>query len=91
MKILSLAGENLASLTQAFHIDFDKDALGAAGLFAITGNTGAGKSTLLDAICLALYDEMPRFVANRKNVAEVGRQDDEEKLKAKDEIGRAHV
>ncbi|MGK4473730.1 AAA family ATPase [Aeromonas molluscorum] len=87
MKILSLAGENLASLTQAFHIDFDKDALGAAGLFAITGNTGAGKSTLLDAICLALYDEMPRFVANRKNVAEVGRQDDEEKLKANDVRG----
>ena len=42
--------------------------MGAAGLFAITGNTGAGKSTLLDAICLALYDEMPRFIANRKHV-----------------------
>ncbi len=84
MKILSLSGENLASLTGQFTIDFAGGALGAAGLFAITGNTGAGKSTLLDAICLALYDEMPRFIANRKNVAEVGRMDDEEKLKAND-------
>ncbi|WP_429233425.1 AAA family ATPase [Aeromonas salmonicida] len=87
MKILSLSGENLASLTGAFTIDFTKGALGAAGLFAITGNTGAGKSTLLDAICLALYDEMPRFIANRKHVAEVGRADDEEKLKANDVRG----
>ncbi|MGY3901311.1 AAA family ATPase [Aeromonas lusitana] len=87
MKILSLHGENLASLTGSFTIDFDRGALGAAGLFAITGNTGAGKSTLLDAICLALYDEMPRFIANRKNVAEVGRLDDEEKLKANDVRG----
>ena len=87
MKILSLSGENLASLTGAFAIDFTRGALGAAGLFAITGNTGAGKSTLLDAICLALYDEMPRFIANRKHVAEVGRADDEEKLKANDVRG----
>ncbi|MBO0504725.1 AAA family ATPase [Aeromonas veronii] len=87
MKILSLSGENLASLTGPFTIDFTRGALGAAGLFAITGNTGAGKSTLLDAICLALYDEMPRFIANRKNVAEVGRMDDEEKLKANDVRG----
>lgn len=87
MKILALSGENLASLTGSFTIDFTRGALGAAGLFAITGNTGAGKSTLLDAICLALYDEMPRFIANRKNVAEVGRTDDEEKLKANDVRG----
>ncbi len=46
MKILSLSGENLASLTGPFTIDFTRGALGAAGLFAITGNTGAGKSTL---------------------------------------------
>ncbi|HDX8413006.1 TPA: exonuclease SbcC, partial [Aeromonas dhakensis] len=39
MKILSLSGENLASLTGQFTIDFAGGALGAAGLFAITGNT----------------------------------------------------
>ena len=48
MKILSLSGENLASLTGQFTIDFAGGALGAAGLFAIIGNTRAdgGKSTL---------------------------------------------
>ncbi|MGL5947548.1 MAG: AAA family ATPase [Aeromonas sp.] len=87
MKILTLSGENLASLTGAFAIDFTAGALGAAGLFAITGNTGAGKSTLLDGICLALYGQMPRLMAHRKLVAEVGRQDEEEKLKANDVRG----
>ena len=37
MKILLLSGENLASLTGQFTIDFAGGALGAAGLFAITG------------------------------------------------------
>ncbi|NEX84293.1 AAA family ATPase [Aeromonas rivipollensis] len=96
MKILSLAGENLASLTGAFTIDFAGGALGAAGLFAITGNTGAGKSTLLDAICLALYDEMPRFIANRKNVEKIGRADEDEKEKltandVKNILSRGHA
>ncbi|HDT5864398.1 exonuclease SbcC [Aeromonas hydrophila] len=46
MKILSLSGENLASLTGPFTIDFAGGALGISGLFAITGNTRAdgGKS-----------------------------------------------
>ncbi|MNF45971.1 Nuclease SbcCD subunit C [compost metagenome] len=96
MKILSLAGENLASLTGTFAIDFTRGALGAAGLFAITGNTGAGKSTLLDAICLALYDEMPRFIANRKNVEKIGRADEDEKEKltandVKNILSRGHA
>ncbi|MGY3857265.1 AAA family ATPase [Aeromonas intestinalis] len=96
MKILSLSGENLASLTGQFAIDFNRGALGAAGLFAITGNTGAGKSTLLDAICLALYDEMPRFIANRKNVEKIGRADEDEKEKltandVKNILSRGHA
>ena len=84
MKILALRGENLASLSHPFAIDFTQGVLGNAGLFAITGNTGAGKSTLLDAICLALYDQMARFVANRKNQAEIGREDEADRLKAND-------
>lgn len=84
MKILALRGENLASLTRPFDIDFTQGVLGHSGLFAITGNTGAGKSTLLDAICLALYDQMARFVANRKNQAEIGREDEADRLKAND-------
>lgn len=84
MKILRLCGENLASLQQPFAIDFDGCILGEAGLFAITGNTGAGKSTLLDAICLALFDRMPRLQSNRKNDAQIGRDDDNNRIAAND-------
>ena len=37
----------------------DFDALGEAGLFLLHGDTGAGKTTLLDAVCFALYGEVP--------------------------------
>ncbi len=84
MKILALRGENLASLQAKFEIDFAHGRLGDAGLFAITGRTGAGKSTLLDAICLALFDRIPRLQANKKNDAEIGRGDDVSRLKAND-------
>ncbi|SIS75414.1 AAA family ATPase [Insolitispirillum peregrinum] len=61
MKILALRIRNLTSLAGEISIDFEAEPLAHAGLFAITGPTGAGKSTLLDALCLALYDEMPRL------------------------------
>ena len=61
MKILALRGENLASLSRAFVLDFSANPLNGSGLFAITGETGAGKSTLLDALCLALYGQYPRL------------------------------
>ena len=57
MKILAIRGENLASLEGSFEVDFTRDPLGGAGLFAITGPTGAGKSTLLDALCLVERDD----------------------------------
>lgn len=60
MKILAIRGENLASLEGAFEIDFRQEPLRSAGIFAITGHTGAGKSTLLDALCLALFEKIPR-------------------------------
>ncbi|MEH6375529.1 SMC family ATPase, partial [Streptomyces sp. KLMMK] len=39
------------------HIDFD--ALSADGLFLFHGPTGAGKTSVLDAVCYALYNEVP--------------------------------
>jgi exonuclease SbcC len=61
MKILAIRGKNLASLARQFEVDFTQEPLLSTGIFAITGPTGAGKSTLLDALCLALYDDMPRL------------------------------
>ncbi|NVO24307.1 AAA family ATPase [Donghicola mangrovi] len=67
MKILSISGANLASLSEPFTIDLLAEPLRSAGLFAITGETGAGKSTLLDAMCLALYGECPRLSSSGVN------------------------
>ena len=61
MKILAIRGKNLASLEDEFEINFEQEPLSSAGIFAITGPTGAGKSTLLDALCLALFDDVPRL------------------------------
>lgn len=61
MKIEKIILNNLTSIEGEQTIDFTKEPLRSAGLFAITGDTGAGKSTILDAICLALYNKAPRF------------------------------
>jgi exonuclease SbcC len=40
-------------------VEVDFDALSDAGLFLLTGPTGGGKSSVLDAICFALYGQVP--------------------------------
>lgn len=40
-------------------VDVDFDAVTAAGLFLIHGATGAGKTSLLDAVCFALFADVP--------------------------------
>ncbi|HXE44272.1 MAG TPA: AAA family ATPase [Conexibacter sp.] len=39
--------------------EVDFDALAESGLFLLHGDTGAGKTTLLDAVCFALYGQVP--------------------------------
>ncbi|MFA7536955.1 MAG: AAA family ATPase [Desulfuromonadales bacterium] len=78
MRILAIRGRNLASLAGDFAIELDRDILGSTGLFAITGPTGAGKSTLLDALCLALFDAMPRLTDSP--AVAVGRRGEAEEL-----------
>ncbi|WP_279339926.1 AAA family ATPase [Sphaerisporangium perillae] len=39
--------------------EVDFDVLGEAGLFLVHGPTGAGKTTVLDAVCYALYGQVP--------------------------------
>lgn len=75
MKILAIRLKNLTSIEGSVEIDFTREPLRSAGIFAISGPTGAGKSTLLDALCLALYDQAPRFAAsmdNGVNLTDVG-------------------
>lgn len=76
MRILAIRGKNLASLASEFEILLEEGALQHAGLFAITGQTGAGKSTLLDALCLALYDQIPRLP--KGNGVSIGHKDEDE-------------
>ncbi len=40
-------------------VDLDLDAAASSGLFLIHGPTGAGKSSLLDAMCFALFANVP--------------------------------
>ena len=72
---VAIRGCNLASLAGEFEIDLSRGPLGAAGVFAIVGNTGAGKSTLLDALCAALFDRTPRLTNHSRVI--VGRGDDD--------------
>lgn len=81
MRILAIRGCNLASLAGPFEVRLDAPPLDSAGLFAITGRTGAGKSTILDALCLALYDRMPRLLGG--SGVEVGRADEDSTLRLK--------
>lgn len=60
MKLIRLEIHNIASIADAT-LDFASGPLRDAGVFLISGPTGSGKSTLLDAVCLALYDSVPRM------------------------------
>ena len=68
MKILRLRGKNINSLKGRFEVDFSVSPFIDSGIFAITGPTGAGKTTLLDAICLALYNQIPRQLSPKDNL-----------------------
>ncbi len=52
----------------ADRVEVDFDALSAAGLFLLTGATGAGKTSVLDAVCFALYGQVPGDRASAKHL-----------------------
>lgn len=84
MRILRIAGCNLASLSEAFELDLERGPLGQAGLFAITGPTGSGKTSLLDTLCLALFDNTPRLAQAGRVKIGLANQDDRNRLTAQD-------
>jgi exonuclease SbcC len=43
----------------AGQVEVDLDQLSSSGLFLLSGPTGAGKTSVLDAICFALYGDVP--------------------------------
>jgi exonuclease SbcC len=51
---------------ETVRIDFD--ALSEAGLFLLSGPTGAGKTSILDAVCFALYGDVPGDRATAKRL-----------------------
>jgi len=57
MKLHSLTVTAFGPFADAQHVDFD--ALSAGGLFLFHGPTGAGKTSILDAVCFALYGQVP--------------------------------
>jgi DNA repair protein SbcC/Rad50 len=57
MRLHHLQVEAFGPFAERVVVDFD--ALSASGLFLLTGATGAGKTSILDAVCFALYGEVP--------------------------------
>lgn len=59
MKILRLRLAGFGPYKNEQVVDFER--FDSDGIFLISGKTGAGKSSILDAICFALYNQVPRF------------------------------
>ncbi|MEU6137625.1 SMC family ATPase [Nocardioides sp. NPDC047086] len=65
MRLHHLEVAAFGPFTGTVNVDFDQ--LSEAGLFLLSGATGAGKTSVLDAVCFALYGDVPgdRSVAKR--------------------------
>ena len=57
MRLHELTATAFGPFAGTVSVDFDE--LSAGGLFLLTGDTGAGKTSVLDAVCFALYGEVP--------------------------------
>jgi DNA repair protein SbcC/Rad50 len=57
MRLHHLEATAFGPFADRVRVDFD--ALSDAGLFLLSGPTGAGKSSVLDAVCFALYGDVP--------------------------------
>ncbi|MGZ4450704.1 MAG: AAA family ATPase [Nocardioides sp.] len=57
MRLHRLEVTAFGPFAEAVEVDFDQ--LSDAGLFLLSGPTGAGKTSVLDAVCFALYGDVP--------------------------------
>ncbi|HEY0890502.1 MAG TPA: SMC family ATPase, partial [Nocardioides sp.] len=57
MRLHHLEVTAFGPFTETVTVDFDR--LSDAGLFLLSGPTGAGKTSILDAVCFALYGDVP--------------------------------
>ncbi len=57
MRLHQLSATAFGPFVDTVSVDFDE--LSAGGVFLLTGDTGAGKTSVLDAVCFALYGEVP--------------------------------
>jgi len=57
VRLHSLEVTAFGPFTDTVSVDFDR--LAGAGLFLLSGPTGAGKTSVLDAVCFALYGDVP--------------------------------
>ena len=57
MRLHSLEITAFGPFAETVEVDFER--LSEAGLFLLAGPTGAGKTSVLDAICFALYGDVP--------------------------------
>ncbi len=57
MRLHRLEVTAFGPFAETVHVDFDE--LSEAGLFLLSGPTGAGKTSVLDAVCFALYGDVP--------------------------------
>ncbi len=66
MRLHALEAAAFGPFTEPVSVDFDD--LSAQGLFLLSGPTGAGKTSVLDAVCFALYGEVPGERAGAKRL-----------------------
>ncbi|WP_134739290.1 SMC family ATPase [Nocardioides sp. 503] len=57
MRLHHLSATAFGPFAGTVRVDFDE--LSEAGLFLLSGATGAGKTSVLDAVCFALYGDVP--------------------------------
>ena len=60
MRPVRLVAEGFSAFRDPIDVHFD-----GADFFALVGPTGSGKSSILDAICFALYGNVPRYGDDR--------------------------